>query len=173
MHKNNIITYHYNGMIDTDSWYKNKRLHSYYDLPAQIKYYEDGAILEKSWYTEGELHHDGQHPADIVYYDDGTPYLIAWYYRDIIHRFDYNPDYTPCPAYLTYDLNYNIENIEYVIFGKNVYESEYIYYIYLFRRVINKYRKKKREKLLSDIKNSRIYQKCSDDICSSIVKYIC
>lgn len=77
------ISYHENGQIESQSWWKNGRLHRYNNKSAFISYYPNGQIRCQSWWKDGLRHRDTEDennkPAYITYNSDGEIRDQEWY----------------------------------------------------------------------------------------------
>jgi len=64
-------------LLSTNKWWKNKKLHCDFDLPAEKYYYENGQLKRQVWFKNGK-HHRENLPAVIVYWSNGVIRKQVW-----------------------------------------------------------------------------------------------
>lgn len=183
---NPIIKYYSNGNKYSETWYKNDKIHRE-DDPAMISYHNNGQKADERWIINNKYHKlDG--PAVIFYYSDGEKYYEQWFQNGKIHKTDgpaiityygiiqqefwyqnNKPHRLDGPAHIEYNLQGNITNKKYYIFGIILTQKEYEKVINIFRRKIRTYQ---RQKLLRVLKKNRLDNKISSDMCSVLAQYV-
>ena len=75
-----IKYYYYYGSLESESFFKDDKLHREGDKPACIYYDKDGNVRVEYYYKNGLWHRDNDKPAAIRYYEDGD--IETYYYKD-------------------------------------------------------------------------------------------
>jgi len=77
--------YRETGLLQSETYYKDNKIHRDDDQPAVINYASDGKFpICKVWYKEGKFHRDGDLPAYEFYYESNQKiHTRAWYKHGI------------------------------------------------------------------------------------------
>lgn len=158
--------YYEDGNISGEVWFKDGFEGRDNDLPGCIDYYRNGKVKKQKWIQNGVLHRDGNKPAFIHYYLDGNIKSEIYYRQGLNFRFGRDVDYKPLPTNIYYHRDGKRRNQFIFVIneedsdeGWNVLELEekfYIKLLYLFRRKIWSYKKRKRNELKADIKDTKL-----------------
>ncbi len=85
------ISYHENGQVHIEHWYRDEELHRDGGKPAKIAYFENGKPYLEEWVKEGKTHRDGDEPAVINYYNNGKVKNQQWLKEGLKFRADDKP----------------------------------------------------------------------------------
>lgn len=173
-----MITYNSDGTLDYEFWFRDDMFHREDDKPARVYYHQNGGIGAEQWVTNNLLHRDGDKPSTISYNEDGSIDYQEWSRYNLKHRFAYDTGskescsfskgpgpFLPKPAIIS---NKNVKPV-YIIYDKFISENQMIIYLYLFRRVILKYKRTKRRELINKLRSSSVGEGLVSNIISKYV----
>lgn len=183
LHRDNdlpaLLEYDNQGNLERESWFKNNRLHRDNDLPAEIIYFKNGNIHQLFWYKNGLKHRDNFLPAFIMFNYEGKIKYKYSCINGLRCSFKLFEDYTPIPSLTAFDSDGNIEYLTFDLMDYNcgqkvhkISSDNIIKIVFLFKRYINKFKTKKRNKILSSIYNTKINLFNGIDICNLISAFI-
>lgn len=155
-----IIDYYSNRKYKMCSYYKNDNIHKE-DGPAVIMYDNFGKIFREEYYLNDKKHRaDG--PSVITYNKKGTEREL-WYVNGEVTNLN-------GPSGITYFDN-EIQ-IKYCIFGKQYDRKQWNKKAFIYRLLINKCKKIKRNRLTSLLSNSALGEKNGKDICNYVSTFV-
>ena len=79
-------SYHGNGLVESERFYKEGQRHREDDRPAWVSYRADGSVKWEEFYKEGKFHREGDRPAVVYYRADGSVAREESYKEGELHR---------------------------------------------------------------------------------------
>lgn len=118
-----LITFHYNGVPHSHTWYRHGVKYRDDDLPNYVVYDSVGRIRTNIWMFNNK-HHRVNGPAHILYYVNKNILSESWSLFGKNHRVN-------GPAYVQYHVNGDIINKKWSLFGKKKKDQTEIINTYL------------------------------------------
>jgi hypothetical protein len=168
------IKYYENGNKETVHYYIEGKLHRELDLPSIIIYCEFGFKSMEIYCKQGKYHRENDLSSFTCYNVDGKKIIEEWNKNGRQYRVGYTENFLPKPSRVCY--NENGEVIEYFISDEKILNStqvtKYINAYYNIRKIIRKYKNKKREIMTNNFQNVKIFFENGIDVVKLICKFV-